>query len=68
MLLDTLVDTRILCWKVNQKIHLKILWGKSKSSQNLKLAETMKMFILTNSGVQAIEFCQELYNLSNIFG
>lgn len=48
MLQDTLVDSRSLCKKLSKSLHLKMLWRRSNSSQNLKLEKAMEMFILNN--------------------
>lgn len=66
MLQDTLVDSRSLCKKLNNSLHLKMFWRRSNSSQSLKLEKAMEMFALDNPSKQDSKFCQELYNLSSI--
>lgn len=68
MLQDTLVDSRSLCKNLSKSLHLKMFWRRSNSSQNLKLEKAVEMFILNNRSQKDSKFCQELYNLSSVFG
>lgn len=67
MLQDTLVDSRSLCKNWIRDLTSK-WFEEGLISQNLKLEKGMEMSVLNNPSKQDSKFCQELYNLSTIFG